>query len=255
MQRLAAQARGGWSKESRNLRWFGVKDRMSVLEAGSGPGFVTSQLLELLPNSTITCVESDAGLISQAKDWLADEHLQRVRFVEASIIDTGLADNQIDVVYARFLFQHLLDPLAAAREIRRILKPGGRLIVLDIDDGLFGLFQPTILGLEAIVSGFGQAQAERGGNRHIGRDLWTILDKSGYCDIDIEVLASHSGRSGIEPFMQQLDADRFESLVVGQQISAQTLAQFRQSRDQFLRAADASAFWLSLMFCARKPGG
>ncbi len=52
IQRLAAQARSGWDKESRTLSWFGLKDGMSVLELGSGPGFITEQLVALLPTSS-----------------------------------------------------------------------------------------------------------------------------------------------------------------------------------------------------------
>ncbi len=40
IERLAAQAHSGWDKESRTLSWFGLKDGMSVLELGSGPGFM-----------------------------------------------------------------------------------------------------------------------------------------------------------------------------------------------------------------------
>lgn len=70
IKRLAAQAQSGWEKEARNLSWFGLRDGMSVLELGSGPGFITEQLLALLPTSQITCVEIDHNLIEQAKQHL-----------------------------------------------------------------------------------------------------------------------------------------------------------------------------------------
>ena len=59
IERLGGQALWGWDKESRNLLWFGLIDGMSILELGSGPGFVTEQLIALCPNSHITCVEID----------------------------------------------------------------------------------------------------------------------------------------------------------------------------------------------------
>ena len=63
IERLRGQALWGWDKESRNLSWFGLVDGMSILELGSGPGFVTEQLIALCPNSHITCVEIDRDLI------------------------------------------------------------------------------------------------------------------------------------------------------------------------------------------------
>ena len=59
IERLRRQALTVWDKESRNLTWFGLRDGMSILELGSGPGFITEQLLALCPNSHVTCVEID----------------------------------------------------------------------------------------------------------------------------------------------------------------------------------------------------
>ncbi len=61
-------------------------------------------------------------------------------------MDTGLDDNQFDVAYAQFLFQHLPVSLGAVNAIRRVIKPGGKVIINDIDDGIFGLFEPPLPG-------------------------------------------------------------------------------------------------------------
>src|SRR5262245_23301383 len=93
IQRLAAQARLGWEKEARNLTWFGLKDGMSLLEVGSGPGFVTESLLTFLPNSALTCLELDPMLIQQAKQYLEKKGTERVQFFEGSVMDTKFAEN------------------------------------------------------------------------------------------------------------------------------------------------------------------
>ncbi len=46
------------------------------------------------------------------------------------LADTGLADASVDLVYSRSVFEHLDDPAAVLREFRRILRPGGRCLVL-----------------------------------------------------------------------------------------------------------------------------
>lgn len=252
IQRLAAQARHGWDKEARTLTWFGVADGMAVLEPGSGPGFITRQLLDLLPHSTITCLEVDPNLLSKAETYLqgADEH--RVRLVEGSVMATKLEDNQFDVVYARFLFQHLADPLGAMIELRRVLKPGGKLIIHDIDDELFGLFQPPIPELALVIAKFGQAQAARGGDRHIGRRLWPLLEAAGFCNLDLEVLASHSGVDGVERFLEQLDPDRLTPLVTAGLLTEHELEAFRASRTAFRDAKEPFTIWLGLMLCGEK---
>src|SRR5438309_8492116 len=76
IERLRDQALRGWEKESRNLAWFGLRDGTSVLEVGSGPGFITAQLLALYPNTHITCVEIDPDLTAPAEQYLRSKGLQ-----------------------------------------------------------------------------------------------------------------------------------------------------------------------------------
>lgn len=253
IERLAAQAHSGWDKESRTLSWFGLKDGMSVLELGSGPGCITEQLLTLVPSSPITCVEIDRTLLEQAEQQLHYKAKERVRFVEGSVMDTHLESNQFDFAYARFLFQHLPESIDAAKEIWRVLKPGGKLVICDIDDELFGLFEPALPTFTPVLEAFGQAQAARGGNRSIGRKLWRILTTAGFCAIDMEVVASHSAESGVEPFLRHIQPDRMRSLVEGGLLSAEELERFGAALTAWAALPDAYTLWLSLMICGVKP--
>jgi ubiquinone/menaquinone biosynthesis C-methylase UbiE len=142
IQRLKAQVLLSWEKEARTLKWFGLTDGMNVLEAGIGPGFFTEKLLELLPNSSVTSIENDPALHEKAIGYLEDKGGDRVNPFQASVMDTGLEDNTFDFAIARLLFAHLPEPVAAAREIFRILKPSGKLMIIDSDADLFWLTNP-----------------------------------------------------------------------------------------------------------------
>src|SRR4051794_16270 len=107
LERLKAQARVIWPKELRTLDRFGLQDGMKILEAGSGPGFITELLLNALPNSTVTAVENDHTLVERAKIYLDGQGYKRYEVVESSVTDTGLAENSFDFAYARLLYQHL----------------------------------------------------------------------------------------------------------------------------------------------------
>jgi ubiquinone/menaquinone biosynthesis C-methylase UbiE len=253
VDRLAAQAQSGWGKEARTLSWFGLRDGLSILELGSGPGFITEQLLDLAPTSPITCLEVDRAFLTQAEGHLQGKADDRLRFVEGSVMDMPLESDQFDVAYARLLFQHLPDPLGAAREIWRVLKPGGRLIIYDVDDDLFGVFQPPIPEFAVVLEAFGQAQVARGGNRRIGRSLAPLLRDAGFCNLDLEALASHSDRIGVEAFLQHIDPDRLIALVNSGRLSEQDLERYRAALAAFRAAPDAYTLWLTLMVCGEKP--
>lgn len=253
IERLAAQAQSGWDKESRTLSWFGLKDGMSLLELGSGPGFITHQLIDLAPNSPITCVEIDPTLLNQAKTYLEGKASQPITFVEGSLLETQLPSNQFDFAYARFVFQHLPDPVRAAKEILRLLKPRGKLLICDIDDELFGVFNPPIPEFTPVLKAFGQAQAAQGGNRHIGRNLSEILSTAGFAMPQLEVIGSHSAERGIDSYLQHLNPDRMQPLVEKGLLSADELERFRTAIAKWVKNPGAYTLWLTLMVCAEKP--
>jgi SAM-dependent methyltransferase len=253
VERLRAQALLSWEKEARTLGWFGLQDGMSVLELGSGPGFVTGQLLAWLPGSEITALEIDPVLIERARGYLASKDGGRVRFVEASILNTGLPAEQFDFAVARLIFQHLPDPVAAVEEVRRVLKPGGTLVIVDSDDEIWGLTDPAIPEMGLILERYGQAQAARGGNRLVGRRLLRILEAAGFVDLDLEAVLFHSDALGLDAFDPQFDPDRLVSLVSVGLLSEADLAQIRASRQAFDEAERPFALMILLMACGRKP--
>jgi ubiquinone/menaquinone biosynthesis C-methylase UbiE len=226
---------------------------MSLLELGSGPGFITEQLAALVPTSPITCVENDRTMLEQAEQYLQHKAQERVRFIEGSVMDTHLESDQFDFAYARFLFQHLTDPISAAKEIWRVLKLGEKFVICDIDDGLFGLFEPPIPEFTPVLEAFGQQQVARGGNRHIGRSLWRVLITAGFGTVKLEVLGSHSADRGIESFLRHIHPDRMRSLVERGLLSEAELERFRAALTSWAALPDSYTLWLTLMISAEKP--
>ena len=249
--RLADQASLGWEKEAAALERFGFRDGMSIVELGSGPGFVTRLLLDHFPGTQVTCVEVDETLIDDAKQYLS-EYAERVTFASASVDATGLPTAAFDAAYARLLFQHLPDPAAAAAETFRVLHPGAPFVIYDVDDRLDFVTDPVIPGLDAVLDRMRQAQAAQGGDRYIGRRLVRLLKAAGFEDLDMEAIAANSETYGLDAFLHQFDPGRLAPLIRAGLVSREETDQLLAQRTEFL-ASDPFILFLFLMAGGRKP--
>lgn len=251
VERLKAQVGLTFTQEFRALGRLGLRDGMVVVDLGSGPGFALDQLLNLLPNSRIIGIEIDPALHSRAAARLAEQ--PRLTLVNRSALDSGLPGNTVDFVIARFLYQHLEDPISVTREAFRILKAGGRLVVIDVDESVWGLTDPAIPELQRVMGRYAEAHARTGRDRRIGRKLWRILRGAGFDDIDSGVAIAHSDEVGLSAFGPQLELGRLKSLAESGEISAAELDSARRARDRFLSSADSIMMTLTLLVSGRKP--
>lgn len=197
VKRLESQAKIVWNKEFRTLKWLGLRDGMNILDVGSGNGAYTELLLENLPKCKITALDTDRRLLNIAQNRLSKYPDNRVAFKYGSILNTNLKENSFDFIICRFVFQHLTRPVEATKEIYRLLKPGGIVVIIDTDRDIYGVSDPDIL----FKSGRGfinQIEKRAGWNREVGRKLIKILRYTGFEKLDFEAITIHSDLVGIK---------------------------------------------------------
>ncbi len=255
IERLRSQALWGWDKESRNLSSFGLRDGMSILEVGSGPGFVTAQLLALYPHSHITCLEIDPDLCLPADKYLQSEGLAgRYTIVQGDLMNMDLPDDTFSFAYARFVFQHLLDTSGATEELRRVLKPGGKLVIHDIDIGLGEIMEPLNPEAEAIETKMHEARSQRGGNPRIGRQLWRLFAATGYANMDLEVVPVHTDRLGFKAiFPDEWDPGAFKPALDLGAITEADVETLHKAHIATQASPEKYSLFVSLMVCGQKP--
>lgn len=200
VERLEAQAALAWAAEERALTGLGLSDGGTVLEVGCGPGALLARLAERLPGSRLIGVEPDTELAARARARVSGAEI-----LAGEATALALPDGCVDFALARLVFQHLPDPVAAARELRRVLRPGGRLAVIEVDGQLWGLAQPSFPQAAAVQAKAWGSQRERGGDRMIGRRLPGILRMAGYGGVDLRLYSYNSEELGLDAFAPIID--------------------------------------------------
>jgi len=102
---------------------------MQVADIGAGSGFLSTLLVEKA--RMVHLVDASEEMLTQAKKNLSS--YSNTQFHHAEGHEIPLADHSQDAVFANMYLHHATDPLAAIKEMTRILKPGGRLLISDLD--------------------------------------------------------------------------------------------------------------------------
>lgn len=246
---LGDQVRRSADKERRILAAIGIGG--AITDIGCGPGQFTALLANWYPDSPIAAIEPDPTMRA-----LAIERFrvigERLSLIAGSAACTGVADTSQDTVLARLVYQHLADPAAALQEAWRVLRPGGRIAITDVDDRLFGIVDPEPPALRTVLDRCKSAQTARGGDRHIAGKLPRLLHDAGFVDVDVEVLAMHGPALGDPSLVPQLDDAPLDWLMRDGRINPVEQAACAADRKRLL---DAYAILMLFVVHARKPGG
>lgn len=124
--RLGFFGSGQWYRKDA-LRRAGLRPGMRVLDVASGTGPTARAIRDVIGDeSLITCLEPSAGMMAESKKTLGCEHIQ------ATAEAMPLADESFDFLTMGFALRHVDDLEAAFREYRRVLKPGGKALILEL---------------------------------------------------------------------------------------------------------------------------
>jgi ubiquinone/menaquinone biosynthesis C-methylase UbiE len=254
-ERLTAQLRLTWTQEVRQILDSGVRDGMTILEAGCGPGIETEQLLHVFPQSTILAMDIQPGMVTQAEQYLATQQVGQWRLLVGSITAIPLPDAHVDCVFVRLLFMHVADPYTALREIYRVLKPNGILVIIDNDDDLAIVTEPKLPGVALWMQRNAAQQAAQGGNRYVGRYLPRFLQQTGFHHIQVNAILAHSDIVGLAPFyaMMGLDSDHIASIQASGVGDNQASDDIYTLLTPLFRAADPIIIAQLFVVTGRKP--
>lgn len=163
----------------------------TVLELAAGPGdtgFMAARMIE--PGGTLICSDASAGMLDVARERARERGVENVEFRQLQLEWIDLPTASVDVVLCRWAVMLVVDPAAALRECRRVLKPGGRvaLAVWDVPER-----NPWTTILQRAMVELGHAEPPAPGGPGMfalsapGR-LAELLEDAGFLDVTIDAV-------------------------------------------------------------------
>ena len=155
-----------------------------VLEAGCGVGAQTVTLAKNSPEALITSFDISEHSVAEARAKVKAAGFTNVRFRQADIFALPFEPASFDHVFVCFVLEHLTRPVEALSALKRMLKPGGSMTVIEGDHGSV-YFYPDSAAARQAISCQVELQRLAGGNAMIGRQLYPLLLDAGFCAVRV----------------------------------------------------------------------
>jgi len=116
--------------------WLEVYPGTHVADVGAGDGtFAVALARRVGPAGHVYATELDAERLTDIRQAARDAGLSNITVIEGAVSRTNLPDACCEVLFSRLVYHHLTDPVAITADIFRVLRPGGRLMIIDFEPG------------------------------------------------------------------------------------------------------------------------
>jgi SAM-dependent methyltransferase len=212
------QAATGWGKHAERMRDFGMpvsswmiehaglQPGQRVLELAAGPGdtgFLAAELIR--PGGTLVCTDATESMLEVARARAAQFQIDNVEFKRIELEWIDLETASVDAALCKWGLMFAVDPEAALREVRRVLRPGGRISLAAWDE-------PEVNAWATIPT---DALIELGHTSEPDPDapgmfilsapgrLQELLEAGGFVDVTVESVELPQSFAGVEEYVAQ----------------------------------------------------
>jgi ubiquinone/menaquinone biosynthesis C-methylase UbiE len=164
----------------RALRGFPAKAGDRVLDLGTGVGAMAAQLLRLYPGIQVVGLDRQRSALQAAQT----NHPEAL-YVLGDAMDLPFPDEAFDHVHGSWIVEHVPDPVAALRDVRRVLRIGGTCWFLEVDNASLRTV-PEYPEVVAAITALNAAQVAAGaGDPFIGQRLGPLLSAAGFSHVEV----------------------------------------------------------------------
>ncbi|UCF35151.1 MAG: methyltransferase domain-containing protein [Phycisphaerales bacterium] len=151
---------------------------MRILEVGCGTGAIARRVAAEVDPGEVVGVDREETQLETARRLAAAGRIENIRFVHGQAESLPFAAASFDAAYARFLLEHVPDPLRVVVEMTRVVKPGGWVCAFEWEEDCNAMY-PESPAIIRVWRGIHELQRLRGGDPFVARKLYAIFCRAG----------------------------------------------------------------------------
>lgn len=185
-----------------------------VLDVGCGPGTITIDIAGRVGPGRVVGLDAAADAIAAARTAADEAGVGNLELAVGDVYALDHADASFDVVHAHQVLQHLADPVAALREMRRVCRPRG---VVAARDSVYRAMSwyPSSPGLDRWLAVYCAVAEANGGEPDAGSHLRAWAQEAGYGEVDASASAWCYATDDERAWWGGLWADRVTQTALG----------------------------------------
>ena len=145
-----------FNNHKRAIEKAGIQPTDKVLEVAVGPGNIFLEIVKKIDKDNTACgVDASSGMLEIARRMVANAGYENINLSQADARDLDFPDDTFDILYNGYMLDliPLADMSTILSEYKRVLKPGGKLVLLNMskrDDQVLTLYEKLYMKLPAL---------------------------------------------------------------------------------------------------------
>lgn len=165
----------------KHLGYISKASVFNVLDVGCGSGSMTRLLARANPDAKVVGLDQREEYLEVARQYAANEQIANIEFLAGDAFSLPFGDGEFDFVWHKYLLQWLHDPKAALAEMKRVTRPGGRVLSCTFDGFLLEHYP-----VDRELQDFLEMVMPKICDSYAGRKIPAILNELGFADISVE---------------------------------------------------------------------
>jgi SAM-dependent methyltransferase len=159
--------------------WKYLRPGMRVLDVGCGPGTITLGLARAVAPAEVIGIDIEPSQVDAARALAEEQRVANLHFRIGKGQALDFADGSFDAAFAYAVIEHVPDPLAVLREMRRVVRLGG-FVGVDASDWGGRVTEPQTPVIEEAIAVYQRLWEHNGGHARLGRQQRKLMRTTGF---------------------------------------------------------------------------